>query len=90
MIVDIISNFNYNTDYICELLTEVDNKIAFVSNRDLKNSQYDLGLEIDVTKYTDLIEVSEILKKILACSSCYSCFKIEDIISMAKNKLNRC
>jgi hypothetical protein len=83
-------NSPYNDEFICNLLKEVEDKIAFVTNRDYKNSQYDLGILAKASDYTDLIDLSNILDRILKCNSCYSDIKIEDVVSLAKTKLNSC
>lgn len=81
---------NYNDEFICDLLKQVDDKIALVTNKDYKNSIYNLGLKAEATDYSDLMDVSNILNKILKCHSCYADIEIEDVISMAKDKLNKC
>ncbi len=83
-------NVNYDYDFICDLKKQVDSKIAFVSNRDYKDSVYGLSLGIELDKYASLLEYSEILDKILKCHSCYKSLKIENIISQIKNTLNNC
>jgi len=81
---------NYDYDFICSLKKQVEDKIALVSNKDYKNNIYNLGLNSNITSYTDLIDISEILEKILKCNTCYCDLEIEDIISMVKSKLNNC
>jgi len=81
---------NYNEEFVCNLLKQVDDKIAFVTNKDYKNSIYNLGSKTRVTNYSDLIDIHNILNKILKCNSCYEGIKIEDVVSMVKSKLNRC
>ena len=39
---------NYNDEFICDLLKQVDDKIALVTNKDYKNSIYDLGLKTKI------------------------------------------
>ena len=81
---------NYNEEFICDLLKQVDDKIALVTNKDYKNSVYNLGMDFYATEYSDLIDIHNILNKILKCNSCYEDVNIEDVVSMVKNKLNRC
>lgn len=81
---------NYNEEFICKLLSEVDSKIALVSNKDYKNSVYNLGMKFQATNYSDLIDIRNILNKILKCHSCYEGIEIEDVVNMVKNKLNKC
>lgn len=81
---------NYNEEFICDLLKQVDNKIALVTNKDYKNSIYNLGLKHKASDYSDLIDIQNILNKILNCSSCYEGIDIEDVVSMVKSKLNNC
>lgn len=81
---------NYNEEFVCNLKKQVDNKIALLSNKDYKNNVYVLGFKSQVSTHTDLITISEILDKILKCSSCYCDIDIEDVISIAKNKINQC
>jgi hypothetical protein len=81
---------NYNEQFICDLLKQVSDKIAFVTTRDYKNSAYNLGLKKYVTDYSDLLDIYQILNKILKCHSCYEDVNIEDVVSLVKNKLNKC
>mgnify|MGYP003331309754 CR=1 FL=1 len=81
---------NYNEEFICDLLKQVDNKIALVTNKDYKNSVYNLGLKSKAINHGDLIDIHNILNKILKCHSCYEDIDIEDVVSMVKNKLNKC
>ena len=81
---------NYNEEFICDLLKQVDNKIALVTVRDYKNSAYNLGLKKYVNNYSYLIDIHNILTKILKCNTCYADVNIEDVVSMVKNKLNNC
>jgi len=84
------TDINYNEKFICGLLKEVDNKIALVSTRDYKNSVYNLGIKSKASDYTDLLDIHNILEKILKCHSCYDDIKIEDVVTLIKNKLNQC
>lgn len=81
---------NYNTEFICGLLKQVDDKIALVTNKDYKNHVYNLGLKSNAINHTNLIDLSVILNKILACHSCYCDVEIEDVVSITKNLLNKC
>ena len=85
-----VTNINYNEKFICELLKEVDNKIALVSTRDYKNSVYNLGINSKASDYSDFLDMHNILEKILKCHSCYEDIKIEDVVTLVKNKLNQC
>jgi len=81
---------NYNEEFICDLLSQVDNKIALVTTKDYKNSIYNLGMRFQATNYSDLIDIHNILNKILKCHSCYEDVDIEDVVSIVKDKLNKC
>lgn len=81
---------NYNEEFICDLLKQVNNKIALVANKDYKNSVYNLGLRFKASNYSDLIDIHNILNKILKCHSCYEDVNIEDVVHLVKNKLNKC
>lgn len=81
---------NYDEEFICGLKKEVDDKIALVSNKDYKNNVYVLGLKSKASHHTDLIEISRILDNLLNCYTCYEDIKIEDVVTLAKNKLNQC
>lgn len=85
-----MSSANYNSDFICNLLKEVDNKIAFGADKDYKNQIYVLGLNVNLMHYEDLTELSEILDRVLKCEDCYADLDIEDIINKVKNKINNC
>ena len=81
---------NYNNTFITGLLKDVYNAIALGAEKDYKNSAYVLGLNINLDKYDDLIELSEILERALRCEDCYSDLNIEEIINISKNKINKC
>lgn len=81
---------NYNDEFICNLLKQVDDRIALITNKDYKNNVYNLGLKFDATDHSDLIDLRNILDKILKCDSCYEDIDIEDVVSLTKNKLNKC
>jgi len=80
----------YNEDELCGLLKEVNDKIALVSNRDYKNSIYNLGINKSIENYKDLLSMSSILDKILKCNSCYEDIDLEEVVSNIKSKLNNC
>ena len=81
---------NYDSEFICDLLKQVDAKISLITNKDYKNNVYNLGLKFDATDHTDLIDLRNILDKILKCNSCYEDFDISEIVSVTKNILNAC
>lgn len=81
---------NYNEEFICDLKNQVLAKIAFVTNKDYKNQIYNLGLKGNLTKQEDLIDIYNILDKILKCASCYEGIEIADVVSMVKTKLSNC
>jgi len=80
---------NYNYSFIHNLQSQVNNKIALLGDKDIKNRKYALGLK-EVSGYEDLLELSRILENILACSSCYKDINIEDVVTFTKEKLNLC
>ncbi len=79
---------NYDNEFLVCLQKEMEDKIAFISNKDYKYHVYNLGR--DKKLHTDLIDLSNILGNILKCNDCYADFNIEDIVSLAKNKINNC
>lgn len=79
---------NYNEEFILSLQSQVYSKLAFVTNRDIANIKYNLGMKEDVLDYQLLDTYASILDKILSCSTCYECMKIEDVVSQIKNKLS--
>ena len=81
---------NYNNDFICNLLKEVDNKIALGADKYYKNNIYVLGLKTNLDHYEELTELSEILNRILKCEDCYKDLDIKDVVNKVKNKLNKC
>ena len=81
---------NYDEEFIADLLKQVQNKISLITNKDYKNSIYNLGLHYDVTNHSNLLDIENILNKILKCDACYEDFNIEDIVSLTKNLLNKC
>jgi len=88
----VIVNSKYSEEFLCGLLKEVNDKIAHVTNRDYKNSVYNLGSHRNVGDYSDLIEMSRILDNIIKCNTCYNDedVDIEQVVSMIKNELNNC
>ena len=87
-----IVNSKYSEEFLCGLLKEVNDKIAYVTNKDYKNSVYKLGSHRNVGDYSDLIEMSRILDNIIKCNTCYNDedVDIEQVVSMIKNELNNC
>lgn len=81
---------NYNEEFLCNLLSQVDDKIALVSNRDYKDKIYNLGINKDASNYTDLLEYSRILNRILKCNTCYEDVDLESTVSNIKSMLNNC
>jgi len=78
---------NYNEEFIQNLQNQIYIKLAYVTNRDLANIKYNLGMKEDVLDYSLLNTYAEILDKIMKCSTCFGCMKIEDVVSQIKNKL---
>lgn len=87
-----IVNSKYSEEFLCGLLKEVNDKIAYVTNKDYKNSVYNLGSHRNLGDYSDLIEMSRILDNIIKCNTCYNDedVDIEQVVSMIKNELNNC
>lgn len=85
-----ITEVNYDGVFIKQLLSQVEGKIALVSNKDYKNNVYNLGHKNTLHTHSNLIDMRNILDKILECNSCYEDFNIEDVISTAKNLINKC
>lgn len=81
-------NTKYTEDFIENLLYQVDNKIALISNKDYKNNIYNLGLCENLQLGSELIQIREILSKILKCHSCYCPEDAENIVLLTLNKLN--
>lgn len=79
---------NYNDEFICNILVEINKKIALIGDKDYKNSIYNLGLCQSLENYKKLIRIKNILEKIQKCNSCYAGINIEDIVSVAKNLIN--
>lgn len=78
----------YNKEYLRSVQDDISKKLALFTNKDLKNSVYNLGLNPNIDKYDVIWEYWEILEKITECNSCYNNQKIEDIITNIKNQLN--
>lgn len=83
-------DIKYTEDFVEDLISEVESKIALISNKDYKNNIYNLGLCNNLDIASDLIAVRDILNKILKCNTCYCDTNIQDVITIAKNKLNAC
>lgn len=85
-----LTEVNYNDEFITCLLKDVDSKIALVSDKDYKNQVYDLGLNVNISNYTSLLDIRNVLDKVLKCNNCYEELCIKDVISVAKTIINRC
>lgn len=79
---------NYDSKFIENLQSQIYTKLAYVTNRDLANIKYNLGMECDVLDFQMLDEYAEILDKILQCTTCFQGQKIEDVVSQIKNKIS--
>lgn len=78
---------NINAEFIDGLIEEIQVKIAYVTNRDIANIKYNLGINEDVDDYFFLPQYIEILNGILACNKCYESEQIQNIVSNIKNQL---
>ena len=78
---------NVDSTFIQDLITEIQVKIAYVTNRNIANIKYNLGMNEDVDDYFFLPQYIQILEGILSCENCYKDEKIQDIISQIKNQL---
>lgn len=73
---------------ILNLQLQIDKKLAKSVNRFRSSQKFDLGLTLSDDLYLKLSEYKELLTKLLYCDSCYKDYKIGDIISLIKNKIN--
>jgi len=87
-----LTNTLYNSEFVENLLKQVEDKIALLSNKDYKNAIYNLAAS-NITGYSDLLTCRDILEKVLKCHTCFvGCHepRIEDIIQIVKSKINNC
>lgn len=85
-----ITSTNYDSEFLCNLLKQIDDKISLISDKDYKNNIYDLGLNINLSRYQSLLDLRDIIQRVIDCNACYEEFDIEDIIFVAKNIINKC
>ena len=78
---------NFDNRFIEDLKSEISTKIAFLTNRDIANIKYNIGLNEDVTDYFFLPQYLEILDGILKCNKCYEFEQIASIVQNIKNQL---
>jgi hypothetical protein len=78
----------YNEEFIENLKSQIDGKLAYVTNRDIANNKYNLGINENILDYEFLNTYSNILEKILKCTDCFADLNVEDIISQIKNKIS--
>lgn len=78
----------YSSEDIESLQLSIDSKLSQVVNRFRTSQKYDLGLQINEDSYLSLADYSRILTRILNCDTCFQDYKIEDIVSLIKNKIN--
>ena len=78
----------YNKEYLQQLQDDIAKKLALFTNKDLKNTKYNLGYTLDLEKYFFLWEYWEILGRVIQCSTCYNGLDLDTITSNIKNQLN--
>lgn len=81
------ANYNYNNEFIQNLLKEVEKSLAKKINKENSNRKFDLGFKT-CTNYSQLAVYRDILLTILNCTSCDLGYTVDEIVSLIKNKLN--
>lgn len=81
-------NCGYSTEDIEDLQLLIDSKLSQVVNRYRTSQRFDLGLCMNQDNFLILADYSDMLTRILNCDTCFQDYKIEDIVSIIKNRLN--
>ena len=78
----------YSKEDIEALQLSIDSKLSQVVNRYRTSQRFDLGLCMNQDNFLILVDYSDMLTRILNCDTCFQDYKIEDIVSIIKNRLN--
>lgn len=78
----------YSSEDIESLQLLIDSKLSQVVNRYRTSQRFDLGLCMNQDNFLILGDYSDMLTRILNCDTCFQAYKIEDIVSIIKNRLN--
>ena len=79
----------YDSEFFLDLKGQLESKISFLSSKDLKNNIYNLGLCVNLLNYMNLIDLLEIVNKVLDCSSCFDFDEVETIVDIVKRELSK-
>jgi len=83
---------NCDCGYSCEdiekLQRTIDKKLSKKINAFHSSQRFDLGGTINKDLVFKVAKYKELLEKIKNCDTCFKDYKIEDIFSVIKNKLN--
>jgi len=81
-------NCSYSVEDIEKLQKTIDKKLSKKINIFHSSQRFDLGGVINKDLVFKIAKYKELLEKIKNCNSCFDDYKIEDIFSVIKNKLN--
>ena len=81
-------NCGYSVEDITSLQNIIDEKISKKINSYYSSNKFDLGITINKDLIFKVSKYKELLERIKNCDKCFEDYKIEDIFSVIKNKLN--
>lgn len=81
-------NCGYSIEDINVLQNQIDEKLAKKINAFYSSQKFDLGKTINEDIIFKISRYKNLLERIKNCDKCFDDYKIEDIFSVIKNKLN--
>jgi len=79
----------YDVEFLQSVQLQISKKLALFTNKDIKNIQLDLGLNLRYENYQYLGRYWEILNRIQECNCCYNNINIGDMLSNIQSQLNK-
>lgn len=86
---NVLSDFNYDVDYIENLQSQISSEIAKVVNKENSNRKYDFKSSLNFHEFSKLVHYNEILSQVVSCNDCFKDYDIKTIVSNTKNILNK-
>ncbi|TXG82450.1 MAG: hypothetical protein E6R13_04820 [Spirochaetes bacterium] len=81
-------NCGYSIEDIDLLQDQIDEKLASRINAFYSSQKFDLGKTINIDLIFKISRYKNLLERIKHCDKCFDNYKLEDIFSVIKNKLN--
>ena len=85
----LVCDCNIDDDFIKDLQNKISKSVGNKIFKKYLSSKFDVPFCFDNDLYLNILEYNNILERIKNCDSCFGDYKIEEIISVIKNKINK-